>query len=154
MCLKAPYFSCCSYLKVVFYQRCMFRIAHVIQDCVVKAACTIKAPCFSWKHITKAPYSSRWLHVLQVCMLLRTHAPQAAYLPWLHVPQEACIVTMAASFYVSQNLFNSRLHFSINYIFPKATCFQEGMFYSRLHVPHGCKFSRAAFSPKDACLQG
>jgi hypothetical protein len=93
----------------------------------VKAACTIKDPCFSIKHATKAPYSSRWLHVLQGCMLPMIHAPLAAYLPWLHVPQDACIVTTGASFHVFQNL--NKVHVI------KCCMFLFSYIYSRLHVP-------------------
>jgi hypothetical protein len=77
VCSSTP--KCASRLHIsyvaVFYQRFMFLKTEFSQSCMY-----LKDPCFSRKHVTKAPYSSRWLHVLQGCMLPRMHAPQAAYL--------------------------------------------------------------------------
>jgi hypothetical protein len=88
------------------------------------------AACSSRLHVTKDACSSGCLLTMAACS-----------------SRCMCIVTMAASFYVSQNLFNSRMHFSINYIFPKATRFQEGMFLRPKWI-QSCMFPMVASFPE------
>jgi hypothetical protein len=77
--------SCCSYYKVVFYQRCMFLIAHVLQDCILSklhvplrhnasqrsmlpSTIFLKmAACSSRLHVSKDACSSGCLFTMAAC---------------------------------------------------------------------------------------